>query len=235
MQKKKILIGFIFVICIVIGSISLFIFSYTLESNSEKYIFKTGKSRIIVEDANTNKEITSISLSSTEENITVELSPHDIQMTPSKKYVWVTASASQDQLSALHKNAKEHLHLMMTSDQVLVIDLSTNTVKKRLQMGNNIHLSDLVFTPDNKYTYIAAEKGNAIYKINTSNYTVEQMIQLPPESLPHEMALSEDTESLYTRNSAGSNIFVISTKNDKLISKMKANDALVKSINWSTH
>ncbi len=234
MHKKKILIGIILVVIIAIGAIS-FIFSDRLKSNSEELVFKAVGNQVIIEDAKTNKEITSISLSSKEENITVELSPHDIQMAPSKQYVWVTASASQDQLSAFHRNAKEHLHLMMTSDQVLVIDLSTNTVKERIQMGNNIHLGDLVFTPDNKSAYIAAETGNAIYKINTSNYKVEQMIQLQPESLPHEVALSKDATKLYTRNSKDSDIYVIATNTNKVISKIKKNENLNEIISWSTH
>lgn len=239
MLHKKILIITIFIISIICGTFYAFITfgekASSLFNFSEKQLtYEAGKNNVSVFDTTAKKEVTSIDLSAKEENITIELSPHDIQTTPNKQYVWVTASASQDQLSALHKNAKEHTHLMMTSDQVIVIDPNTNKIKERIQMGNNIRLSDIVLTSDDKYAYITAEAGNAIYKINTQSYKVD-MIQLPPESSPHAIALSEDATKLYTKDSTNNFIYTIATKNNKVISKTPVKETSTVPISWSNH
>ncbi len=238
MHHKKILITTVVIFGIIIGSYYAFITvgqnTASLFMLNEKQLdYKAGKNNVIVVDTK-QQQITSIDLSAKEGYTTVELSPHDIQTMSNNQFVWVTASASQDQLSALHKNTKDHTHLMMTSDQLIIIDTNTNTIKERLQMGNNIRLSDIVLTPDDKYAYVSAESGNAIYKIDTNSYKIE-MIELPPETRPHAIALSDDSTKLYTKNSTNSFIFTITTKNNKVNSKVSVKESSNIPISWSNH
>lgn len=228
-MKKKLFIGIIAVFGLTIIAI------FTLNFIRFEPIYKAEDNKIIVFDSRFNRELTSIDLTAKEGEFRIPLSPHVVQIAPNGQNIWVTASASQDQLSALHKNTKDHTHLLMTSDQVIIIDPTTKKIKERLQMGNNISISDIVFTQDSKFAYISAKSGNALYKINASTFKIDQMIELPPQTLPHEVAISTDNKKVYTKSSETNDIFVISTMTNKIISKMNSKDPLVKDIQWSNH
>lgn len=203
------------------------------EIDKKKYQVKIGK--VVVFDVYKNKEIGSVDISAKEENFNIEFNPHDIEIAPDKKSVWVSATASENQLNLLRKDLEQKSegdrHIMTATDQIIVIDTTTDKIQKKIPIGVSLSLADLVISPDGKYVYVASEAGNAIYKVNMNTYKVD-LIQMPPESKPHQLALSIDGTKLYTRNSVDNNTFLISTKTNE-IKNIKDEDA--RNLNWSMH
>lgn len=231
---KSILFVSILVIAIIGGFILWQTFSNQTRNTDNKG-YRAVENKIIVFDKQNKRELSAIDLSAKEGDFTIKFFPHDITMTPDKKYVWVTVTASQEQLqemnNALLENAEGDHHIMMATDQIIVINAVTDKIVKRIQIGVNLGLTDLIFTTDAKYAYIAAETGNAIYKVNTISYKVE-LIQLPPASSPHELALSNDESKLYTRNATKSKTFLVATKTNEVILMRDRNG--VNNLNWSS-
>lgn len=227
LRKKYVLVT---VIVIFIAGFSLWQKSNPLVLEEKEY--KTGTETVIVVDTLKNKETAAIDLSAKEGDFTIAFNPHDITIIPNKEQVWVTATAPEEQFSALHREAAEHIHVMVPSDQVLVINTETSKITKRINVGMQLGLADLILTPDGKQVFVAAEKGNAIYKINTSTYKVD-LIQLPPESTPHQLALSVDGTKLYARNKANNKLYFISTKTGAVKNQEATEET--RNLNWSGH
>ena len=218
-------------------NILLFLTANTNNSqNIDKKEYRAGTGNVIVLDKQKEVEEAAIDLTAKEGDFTVEFIPHDIKMTHDKKQVWVTANASQEQLQAMSKalveKTKRDVHVMMATDQIVVIDTNTDKIISRIQIGVGLGLADLIIGKDSKYAYVAAEEGNAIYKVNTSTHKVD-LIQLPPESKPHQLALSTDGTKLYARNQANSNVYFISTRTNEVRNQEGIEET--KSLNWSGH
>ncbi|QQS38791.1 hypothetical protein IPM62_05425 [Candidatus Woesebacteria bacterium] len=200
--------------------------------NIEKKEYKVREGKVIVLGRQNKKEITAIDLSAKEGEFTIKFTPHNITLIPDKKQIWLTATAPEEQFQAISKESLEHIHLLMTSDQIFVVDTQTHNVAKRLNIGMQLGLTDLIISPDGKYAYTSAETGNAIYKINTSTYKVD-LIQLPPESKPHQLALSAEGTKLYARNQTNNKMFLISISTNEV--KNQNNNEETKSLRWSSH
>lgn len=243
MKALKLLTVFIILLVIMGGIIfwqrnsSLILNKYVDNfQDTDKKEYRAGTGKVVVVDIEKNQEITSIDLSAMEESFIIKFYPHDITMTDDKKQVWVTASAQQEQIQAITKElvekTKRDQHVMMATDQIIVIDTTTDKIINRIPIGVRLDLADLIITPDNRYAYVTAEAGNAIYKIDTSTHKVD-LIQLPPESKPHQLAFATDGTKLYARNSANKNTFLISIKTNEIKSQEDGED--IRSLNWSQH
>jgi DNA-binding beta-propeller fold protein YncE len=198
--------------------------------------YQAGVGKVIVLGTQDKKEITAIDLSAKEGDFVVEFTPHNVAMADDKTALWVTASASQEQIQAMSKElvekTKRDQHVMMATDQVISINTVTDKITKRVPIGVSLNLSDLILTQDGKNVYVTAERVNAIYRIDTSNYKVH-LIQLPPESKPHQLALSADGTKLYVRSQTNNNVLLISTRANEV--KNQADTEELKNLKWSGH
>jgi len=227
------------VIIVLIVSIGGFIFwqknnATVVNQNSNNKDYRLGSDKIIVFDTQDNREITTIDLSAKEGNFTIPFNPHDVILSPDKKNVWVTITAPQKQIQLMNKALVEKTegdhHIMMATDQIAIINAVTDKIVRRIQIGVSLDVADLIFTPDSKSLYVAAETGNAIYKIDTKTFKVTDLIQLPPESNPHQLTISADDTKLYARNAAKNKTFLINTKTNAI---QKSNET--KALPWSSH
>jgi DNA-binding beta-propeller fold protein YncE len=200
---------------------------------NKEYLVTEGK--VTVLERQSKKEINAIDLSAKEEDFLIKFYPHDIAGVNDKKQVWVTASASQEEIQSMSKElvekTKQDQHVMMATDQVIVIDTATDKIVKRIPIGVSLGLADIIIAPDNRNAYVTVE-ANAVYKVNMDTHKVE-LIQLPPESKPHQLALSADGTKLYTRNQANNNVFLISKKTNEV--EKQENMDETKNLKWSSH
>ncbi|OGH20768.1 MAG: hypothetical protein A3D74_05590 [Candidatus Levybacteria bacterium RIFCSPHIGHO2_02_FULL_37_13] len=237
MISKSILVV---IILLILSSGGVFIWQKTnstfVNQNTDNKEYRVGADKVIVFDTQNKKEITTIDLSAKEGDFLIKFTPHDVTITDGKKQIWITASASNEEIQAMSKKlvekTKRDQHVMMATDQVISINPTTDKIAKRVPIGVSLDLADIILTPDGKYAYVSAETGNAIYKINTSTFKV-QLIQLPSESKPHQLALSTDGAELYARNQADSNIYLISTKTNEV--KNQEDTEETSNLNWSSH
>lgn len=204
--------------------------------STDKKLYKASTEKVIVLRTQDKKEITAIDLSAKEGDFLIKFYPHDLIGVDNKKQIWVTASASQGEIQAISKKlvekTKRDEHVMMTTDQIIVIDVVTDKIVKRIPIGVSLGLADIIIAPDNRNAYVTTERANAIYKVNIDTHKVN-LIQLPPESNPHQLAFSSLGTELYARNEANGSVFLISTKTNEF--KNQVDNEKTKNLKWSNH
>lgn len=237
MKIPKLLPYFFVLLVILVGFVFLQqrtnISTLNQQSNNPQNLekeYRIAEGKVFVLEKQSKKEITTIDLSTKEGDFTINYTPHFTKLAKDKKFLWLTASAPKKQFASIEKRVEDHTHLLAVSDQVIVIDTETNKIIKKIGIGMQLGVRDLIFTPDENTVYIAAETGMSVYKINTSNYKVD-LIQLPIESFPHQLSISYDGKKIYAKSKDNKKVFLI--ENDKVI---ESNDNEVNNnLSWSKH
>lgn len=197
--------------------------------------YQLSEGKITVLDRQSKKEIVEIDLAAKERDFLIKFYPHDITRVDDKNQIWVTASASQEEIQAMTTELVEKTqrdeHVMMATDQVIVVDTATDKIVKRIPIGVSLGLGDIIIAPDNRSAYVTVE-ANAVYKVSIDTHKVE-LIQLPPESKPHKLALSALGTELYTKNQVNGSVYLISTKTNEV--KKQEDTEEIKSLKWSSH
>ena len=115
---------------------------------------------IAVISAKDRTVIKRIDLSSDISGMKIGFMPHNIQVAPDNKSVWVTANAmdmNKAKISffkILRVRADEghgEEGGMKINDEVIVIDPLTDKIIKRIEMGADLHLSHVALTSDSNY------------------------------------------------------------------------------------
>ena len=144
--------------------------------------------------------------------------PHNVQVAPDNKSVWVTANAmdmSEDKVSfnVISKARADEGHgeekELKVNDEVIVIDPLTDKIIKRIEMGTDLHLSHIALTPDFNYAIAAAQSKGVIYKINAKTYEVEKEINTEKGGEPHGLRISPNGQTAYIAMLKGKSIGVL--------------------------
>src|SRR3989344_4183806 len=144
--------------------------------------------------------------------------PHNVQVAPDNKSVWVTANAiniSKDEVSfQIIPNARaDEGHNEETdikaNDEIIVIDPLTDKIIKRIEMGTDLHLSHIALTSDSNYAIAAAQSKGVVYKINAKTYEVEKEINTEKGAEPHGLRISPDGQTAYIAMLKGKSIGVL--------------------------
>ena len=107
--------------------------------------------------------------------------PHNVQVAPDNKSVWVTANAmdmSKGKMSFLRiqrvqaDEGHDEEGSINPNDEIIVIDPLTDKIIKRIEMGTDLHLSHVALTSDSNYAIVAAQTKGVVYKINAKTYEV---------------------------------------------------------------
>src|SRR3989339_717575 len=154
--------------------------------------------------------------------------PHNVQVAPDNKSVWVTANAmdmNKDKGSffRIQKVSADEGHGeeggMKANDEIIVIDPLTDKIIKRIEMGTDLHLSHIALTPDSNYAIAAAQTKGVVYKINAQTYEVEREINTEKGGEPHGVAVSKDGKFVYVTNLLSDDLSVIDTVQGKEVVK----------------
>ena len=144
--------------------------------------------------------------------------PHNIQVAPDNKTVWVTANAmdmSNDKVSffKISRVRADEGHGeeggMKINDQIIVIDPLTDKIIKRIEMGADLHLSHVALTSDSNYAIAAAQTKGVVYKINAKTYEVEMEAITEKGGEPHGLRISPDGKTAYIAMLKGKSIGVL--------------------------
>jgi YVTN family beta-propeller protein len=192
-----------------------------VESLPEKlYVAVEGEGRIAVIDPGSLKVVRSVDLAQFHEGERIEYFPHNVQVAPDGKTVWVTANvgthdhASENMVSRLYADVAQHLgghdHAAEMKDEVIVIDPESDTIVKRIPLGSGLHLAHVVVGPRG-FAWVSAQTEGIIYKINAQTYEVVQKIVTPKGGEPHGMRLSPDGNELYVAMTGGKSMGIFNT------------------------
>jgi len=194
--------------------------SKNLETKIEDkiYVAVEEAGEIAVISAKNRNVIKRIDLSSDVGGTEIGFMPHNIQVAPDNKSVWVTANAmdmSEDKVSfnVISKARADEGHGeeggMKANDEIIVIDPLTDKIIRRIEMGADLHLSHIALTPDSNYAIAAAQTKGVVYKINAKTYEVEKEINTEKGGEPHGLRISPDGKTAYIAMLKGKSIGVL--------------------------
>ena len=170
---------------------------------------------ISVKDRNVIKRI---DLSSDIGGTKIGFMPHNVQVAPDNKSVWVTANAmdmnkNKVSFNIIQKVQADEGHNEETdikaNDEIIVIDPLTDKIIRRIEMGTDLHLSHIALTPDSNYAIAAAQSKGVVYKINAQTYEVEKETNTEKGGEPHGLRISPDGQTAYIAMLKGKSIGVL--------------------------
>ncbi|MGE0569067.1 MAG: YncE family protein, partial [Bacteroidia bacterium] len=138
------------------------------------YVADEEDESITVIDPIANVKIGSIMLGD-HSNSSLMLIPHNVQVAPDGKTIWVTGTA----------------HDSGGMEQVIVIDpVANHSIIKRINIGTNQHLAHVVLDSTSTYAYVTANESNEVVKIDAKTYTEVNRFNLNAAHRPHGLRYS---------------------------------------------
>ena len=136
------------------------------------------RAKIFVANEN-GSTIQAVDVNQPESNVTIDLDdhtgdmlmPHNVQVAPDGKSVWVTI----------------HPMLFNALDQVAIIDPVSLQIKKRIYIGEDYHLAHVVLNDAGTNAFVTATDSDQVVMIDAVNYNVVKFFELPDGSEPHGM------------------------------------------------
>lgn len=223
-MKKNKTIFVAIIILIAVAGIGFLLFgkerNYRLSSDEVRekiYVAIEGLGEVAAINGKTKEVISRIDLAEDINGKRISYMPHNLQVAPDNKTVWVTGNAmemAENKTSLLRVNVARadegHGETeVKASDQVIVIDPLTDKIVKRIELGQGLHLSHVALTPDNKYAIVAAQEKGIIYKINVDSLEVERRVETKKSGGPHGLRISPDGRTAYIAMLGGKSLGVI--------------------------
>ncbi len=207
---------FLLVAAAIIGAGSLYRYSGVANPDEKLYVAVEGDGIIAVINPATGKVIKKIDLALEHEGGKLTYAPHNVQVAPDGKSVWVTANAGTHmEHSSFVPSAEAHGDEEGDeSDQVIVVDPEADRIIQRIPLGAGLHLAHVVVSTDGSTAYVTAQDGDAIFKISAKSYAVSKKIDAPQESEPHGIRLSPDGKELFVAFLKGKNFGILYTDSD---------------------
>lgn len=220
-MKNKLII--IFTAIVVTMGITIFTYSENQKYNEmishitkKVYVALEGSGEIAVINAHTNKFFKKIDLSENKNGKIVDYMPHNVQVAPDNKSVWVTANASDKKdgkmsfriIPEIYADSGE-LDMEKSNDQVIVIDPYQDKIVKRIEIGQDLHLAHVSLTPDSTYAIVASQEKGIFYKINTSSFQIEKEIVVKQGGGPHGIRISPDGKTAYIAMLGGKSLGIL--------------------------
>lgn len=219
MNKKLI------IVTAVIAIVGIGVFSYEgnkkyndmLSGITEKvYVALEGSGEIAVINTATNKVFKKIDLFEKQNGKGISYMPHNVQVSPSNKSVWVTAGATEKKskmsfqmIPVVQADEGAVREKVDANDQVIIIDPFSDKIIKRIDMGHGLRLSHIALTPDGLYAITASQEKGVIYKINTISFEVEKTVDTQAGSGPHGLRISTDGKTAYIAMLGGKSMGIL--------------------------
>lgn len=177
-------------------------------NHSEKaYIALEGEGKIAVFDTQTRQVIKQIDLAESLDGMMVAFAPHNVQVAPNGKTVWITANVHGHHE---HEQSGREVMAPVAADQVIVIDAATDAITQRIPVAAKAHLSHVVVTTDGLTAYVNAQEQQRIYKIDAATYRVQGFTKVAEQG-PHGIRLSPDNSKAYLAMMQGKNLGIMDT------------------------
>ena len=174
------------------------------------YVANEGADTVSVLDAASFKTLASVRVGKT---------PHNVQVSPDGKVVWVTNNGEPDQAAgSAHKEmAKGEHSAMATVGAVWAIDTSSDAVIAKVPVG--MHPAHVVVSPDGRLAYVTNGGDDMVSVIDTSEQRV--VATIPVGKFPHGLRISPDGKQAYVANLKGGTVSVIDTVSQKEIAQVQ--------------
>ena len=154
-------------------------------------------------------------------NVRVGKMPHNVQVSPDGKLVWVTNNGEPDQAadaSAHQGMAKGEHDAMGKPGAVWAIDTSSEVIVAKVPVG--MHPAYVVVSPDGRFAYVTNGGDNTVSVIDTVAQHVVATISVG--QFPHGLRISPDGKQIWVANLKGGTVSVIDTASQKEIAQVPA-------------
>lgn len=213
---------FIFLALVAAILIAGFSYRYLASQSDQKiYVAVEADGTIIVLDSATHKIVSNIDLSVEHQGGKLSFHPHNVQVAPDNKTVWVTANAGGHQEHSqgflrlpevlAHGDEEE---FRAERDEIIVINPVKDKILARIPLGVGIHLAHVVLTPDSSFAYATAQTENAIYKIDAKTLKIVRRIETAKGSEPHGLRVTPDGLTAYIAMLGGKSLGRLELQSD---------------------
>lgn len=168
----------------------------TKEDRQKVYVAIEGEGVIAVIDAKTTTVTKRIDLSFKNTGGTIRYMPHNVQVAPDGKTVWVTANVENEDMESNDKMMGKKAKATQP-DEVIVIDPLTDSIIKRIPLMPELHLSHVAVSKDGQYAIAASQEKGELYMIAANDYTLMRTVSLQKGYQPHGLRISPDGKSAY--------------------------------------
>ena len=176
------------------------------------YVANEGADTVSVLDAASFKTLASVR---------VGKMPHNVQVSPDGKLVWVTNNGEPGQAvdASAHKEMAQGAHgAMEKPGAVWAIDTATNAIVAKVPVG--MHPAHVVVSPDGRLAYVANGGDNTVSVIDTA--AQRPVATIPVGQFPHGLRISPDGTQVYVANLKGGTVSVIDTASQKEVAQVPA-------------
>ena len=192
--------------------IGLLAWSGTTLAADQVYVANEGADTVSVLDATSLKTLSSVR---------VGKMPHNVQVSPDGKLVWVTNKGEPGQAvdASVHKGMAQGDHdAMGAPGAVWAIDTATNAVVAKVPVG--MHPAHVVVSPDGRLAYVTNGGDNTVSVIDTTARSL--MATISVGQFPHGLRFSPDGKEVYVANLKGGTVSVIDTASQKEVAQVPA-------------
>jgi len=181
-----------------------------LAAAGKVYVADEGASAVSVIDAASFKKIRSIA---------VGQGPHNVQVSPDGKWVWVTNNGdpakTADTLPSVKMPKAEH-GTMMAAGAVWVIDTATDAVVAKVPVG--MHPAHVVVASDGGTAYITNGGDNTVSVVDTAARRVIGTVTVGAS--PHGLRLTPDGKQVWVANLKGGTVSVLDTESGRQVAEV---------------
>ena len=181
-------------------------------ATAKVYVADEGADTVSVIDAASFKKIGSIP---------VGQGPHNVQLTPDGKWVWVTNNgepAKAAEAMRAEKMPKSEHGAMAGAGAVWAIDTATGTVAAKVPVG--MHPAHVVVASDGRTAYVTNGGDNNVSVVDTVARRVIGVV--PVGASPHGLRISPDGKQVWVANLKGGTVSVIDTQTRKQLVQIAA-------------
>lgn len=190
-------------------AIALLAWGGAVSAADKVYIANENADTVSVLDAASFKVLTSVR---------VGKMPHNVQVAPDGKVVWVTSNGEPDADAVPgHQEMKKEAHAAMAKPgAVWLIDSETNAVIAKIPVG--LHPAHVVLTPDGRFAYITNGGDNSVTVIDAAARSV--VATIPVGKFPHGLRFAPDGRQAYVANLKGGTVSVIDVASHKEVAQI---------------
>ena len=190
-------------------TVALLVCGCAISAADKVYIANENADTVSVFDATSFKVLTSVR---------VGKMPHNVQMSPDGKIVWVTNNGEPDPgAMSGHQDMNKAAHAEMAKPgAVWLIDTGTDAVIAKIPVG--LHPAHVVLTPDGRFAYITNGGDNSVTVIDAAARSVVATIAVG--KFPHGLRFAPDGRQAYVANLKGGTVSVIDVATHKEIAQI---------------
>jgi YVTN family beta-propeller protein len=190
-------------------AIALLACGWAVSAADKVYIANENADTVSVLDASSFKVLTAVR---------VGKMPHNVQVSPDGKVVWVTNNGEPAPDAAPpHQGMSKAEHAVMAKPgAVWLIDTGTDAVLAKIPVG--LHPAHVVLTPDGRFAYITNGGDNSVTVIDAAARSV--VATIPVGKFPHGLRFAPDGRQAYVANLKGGTVSVIDVATRKEIAQI---------------